>query len=163
MNAPSLMKRNYTLLFVLAVVAVFYLWRYRSAPDIPLATISITTSDGKTDNLLNALEDSSVVVCYASWCGPCLKELRWLKEAYPTLHQAGIHFYCLSDDSAEKMDVMRANMPAGIEFIHVESLKELGIFTIPATFFIYKKNIIDKQLDAIDWREHQQIINRFNS
>jgi hypothetical protein len=61
------------------------------------------------------------------------------------------------------MDVMRANMPAGIEFIHVESLKDLGIFTIPATFFIYKKTIIDKQLDAIDWREHQPIINRFNS
>lgn len=157
------MKLNRTLIFVGIVVVLFYLWRYRRAPDIQLGTISITRADGTNDNLFNALEDSSVVVCYASWCGPCLKELRWLKEAYPTLHQAGIHFYCLSDDSTEKMDVMRANMPAGIEFIHVGSLKDLGIFTIPATFFIYKKNIIDKQLDAIDWREHQPIINRFNS
>lgn len=156
-------KRNRTLLIVLAVVAVFYLWRYRRAPDIDLAEIRYTAQSGAEDNLLNTLADSSVVVCYASWCGPCLKELRWLKEAYPGLSQAGIHFYCLSDDSEDKMEVMRANMPAGIRFIHINSLKDLGVYTIPATFFIHKKTIINKELDAIDWREHQAIINRFNT
>ncbi len=157
------MKVNYTLVFVLAAVAIFYFWRYRRVPDIALDKVSVTLANGSTDNLLNHCADSSIVICYASWCGPCLKELRWLKESYSFYPEHGIHFYCLTDDSYEKVDVMRANMPAGIEFIHVGSLKDLGIFTIPATFFIYKKNIIDKQLDAIDWREHQQIINRFNS
>ena len=45
------MKLNRTLIFVGIVVVLFYLWRYRRAPDIPLATISITRADGTTASL----------------------------------------------------------------------------------------------------------------
>ena len=40
------MKRNYTLLIVLAAVAVFYFWRYRRAPEIAPSTISVTNAMG---------------------------------------------------------------------------------------------------------------------
>ena len=155
------MKVNYTLVFVLAAVAVFYFWRYRRVPDIALDKVSVTLANGSTDNLLNHCADSSIVICYASWCGPCLKELRWLKESYSSYPEHGIHFYCLTDDSQEKVEVMNDNMPADIEFIRVPSLKELGIYTIPATFFIRNKTITEKQLDAIDWRAHQEILHQF--
>ncbi len=157
------MKRNYTLLFVLAAVAVFYYWRYRRAPEIDPSTISVTNSTGETSNLNTLLTDSSIVICYASWCGPCLKEIRSLKTHFEAYRNTGIQFFCITDDAPEKIEVMRANMPAEITFLHTRSLKEIGIYSIPASFFLLNNQIIDKRLEAIDWQDRQSILESFNN
>jgi thiol-disulfide isomerase/thioredoxin len=157
------MKRNYTLLFVLAAVAVFYFWRYRRAPEIDPTNISVTNAVGETSTLNTLLSDSSIVICYASWCGPCLKEIRSLKTHFDAYRNTGIQFYCITDDPQEKIEVMRANMPAEITFLHTHSLKEIGIYSIPASFFFLNNQIIDKQLEAIDWQDQQPILESFNN
>jgi thiol-disulfide isomerase/thioredoxin len=157
------MKRNYTLLFVLAAVAVFYFWRYRRAPEIDPTNISVTNAVGETSTLNTLLSDSSIVICYASWCGPCLKEIRSLKTHFDAYRNTGIQFYCITDDPQEKIEVMRANMPAEITFLHTASLKEIGIYSIPASFFFLNNQIIDKQLEAIDWQDQQPILESFNN
>ena len=157
------MKRNYTLLFVLAAVAVFYFWRYRRAPEIDPTSISVTNAVGETSTLNTLLSDSSIVICYATWCGPCLKEIRSLKTHFDAYRNTGIQFYCITDDAPEKIEVMRANMPAEITFLHTHSLKEIGIYSIPASFFFLNNQIIDKRLDAIDWQDQQSILESFNN
>ena len=157
------MKRNYTLLFVLAAVAVFYFWRYRRAPEIDPTSISVTNAVGETSTLNTLLSDSSIVICYATWCGPCLKEIRSLKTHFDEYRNTGIQFYCITDDAPEKIEVMRANMPAEITFLHTHSLKEIGIYSIPASFLFLNNQIIDKRLDAIDWQDQQSILESFNN
>ena len=157
------MKRNYTLLFVLAAVAVFYFWRYRRAPEIDPTSISVTNAVGETSTLNTLLSDSSIVICYATWCGPCLKEIRSLKTHFDAYRNTGIQFYCITDDAPEKIEVMRANMPAEITFLHRHSLKEIGIYSIPASFLFLNNQIIDKRLEAIDWQDQQSILESFNN
>lgn len=156
------MKKNYTLLFVLAAVAIFYFWRYRTAPNIDASTINVTDASGTSTKLESLLSDSSVVICYASWCGPCLKEIRSLKTHFESYRGTGIRFYCVTDDSPEKIEVMRANMPTDITFLHTKSLKEIGVYTIPASFFYLNNQLIDKRLDAIDWQDKNSIIESYN-
>jgi hypothetical protein len=157
------MKKNYTLLFVLAVIAIFYFWRYRRAPEIETSTIMVTDALGGTTTLQSLLSDSSIVICYASWCGPCLKEIRSLKEHFSEYDQTGIRFYCVTDDTPEKIAVMRANMPSDIAFLHTASLNEMGVYTIPASFFYLNNELIDKRLDAIDWQDKTSILETFNA
>ena len=157
------MKRNYTLLFVLAAVAVFYFWRYRRAPEIDPTSISVTNAVGETSTLNTLLSDSSIVICYATWCGPCLKEIRSLKTHFDAYRNTGIQFYCITDDAPEKIEVMRANMPAEITFLHTHSLKEIGIYSIPASFLFLNNQIIDKRLEAIDWQDQQSILESFKN
>jgi thiol-disulfide isomerase/thioredoxin len=157
------MKKNYTLLIVLAAVAVFYFWRYRTAPEIDSSAITVTDQLGKTTALQAVLSDSSVVICYASWCGPCLKELRSLKTHFEEFRDTGIRFYCITDDSPEKIEVMRANMPSEITFLHTASLNEIGIYTIPASFFYLHNQLIEKRLDAIDLQDKNAILESFNN
>jgi len=157
------MKKNYTLLFVLAAVAIFYFWRYRRAPEIDALAIQVTDASGKMSALQTLLSDSSVVICYASWCGPCLKEIRSLKTHLESYRETGIRFYCITDDAPEKIEVMRANMPGEITFLNTASLKEIGIYTIPASFFYLNNQLIDKRLDAIDWQNKASILKSFNT
>jgi len=157
------MKRNYTLVIVLAAVAVFYFWRYRRAPEIDPSSISVTNAVGETSTLNTLLSDSSIVICYATWCGPCLKEIRSLKTHFDAYRNTDIQFYCITDDSQDKIEIMRANMPAEITFLHTHSLKEIGIYSIPASFLFLNNQIIDKRLEAIDWQDQQSILESFNN
>jgi hypothetical protein len=92
-----------------------------------------------------------------------LKEIRSLKEHFSEYDQTGIRFYCITDDTPEKIAVMRANMPSTIAFLHATSLNEMGVYTIPASFFYLNNELIDKRLDAIDWQDKTSIIETFNS
>jgi len=157
------MKRNYTLLIVLAAVAIFYFWRYRRAPEIEASSIIVTDAAGNAVPLETLLSDSSVVICYATWCGPCLKEIRSLKTHFDSYRETGIRFYCITDDSPEKIEVMRSNMPTEITFLHAASLNDMGIYTIPASFFYLNNQLIDKRLDAIDWQDKTTILKSFNT
>ena len=157
------MKKNYTLFIVLAAVAVFYFWRYRTAPEIDSSAITVSDSLGKTSTLNDLLSDSSIMICYASWCGPCLKELRSLKTHFEEFRGTGIRFYCITDDSPEKIEVMRANMPTEITFLHTASLNDIGIYTIPASFFYLHNQLIEKRLDAIDLQDKNAILESFNN
>jgi hypothetical protein len=157
------MRKNYTLFVVLAAVAVFYFWRYRTAPSIDSSAIIVIDAVGNSSTLQSLLSDSSVVICYASWCGPCLKELRSLKTHFEEYRDSGIRFYCITDDSPEKIEVMRANMPSEITFLHTTSLNEIGIYSIPASFFYLHNQLIEKRLDAIDLRDKNAILESFNN
>jgi thiol-disulfide isomerase/thioredoxin len=140
---------------------LFYIWRYRRAPELELAEITTEDNIGQVHQLDQILSDSAVVLCYASWCGPCLKELRSLKTNWHLYANSGIRFYCITDDSPDKIEVMRNSMPESITFLHIRSLKDIGIYTIPATYFCLNRKVVDKQLEAIDWpNENIQI--KFN-
>ena len=156
------MKSRYTLLFVVVATAIFYLWRYRRAPEINPSDIQVETAESARVPLNTLLADSSIVICYASWCGPCLKELRTLKQTHAFYAETGVRFFCITDDSPDKIEVMRANMPAGITFLRVNSLKEMGIYTIPASFFILENEVVDKQLDVLDLQQQAKILESFN-
>jgi hypothetical protein len=157
------MEKNYTLLVVLAAVAIFYFWRYRTAPSIDSSTVIVTDASGNSTTLQSLLSDSSIVICYASWCGPCLKEIRSLKTHFESYRETGIRFYCITDDAPDKMEVMRTNMPTDITFLHTVSLKEIGVYTIPASFFFLNNQLIGKRLDAIDWQDKNNILESFNT
>ncbi len=157
------MKNKSTWLIVLAVVLVFYWWRYRRAPELELDTITVTDGIGNTHSLQSVLADSSIVLFYASWCGPCLKELRELKNHYADYESTGVRIFCVTDDAPEKIEVMRANMPSSIYFLHTASLQGIGIYTIPASYSVLKGKITDKQLSALDWQRKKEIIETFNT
>ena len=157
------MKVNHTLLIVLLAAGIFYLWRYQHAPDITIAELSVSDESNQTQPLQALLTDSSVVLFYASWCGPCLKELRTLKNSLAPYDSAGVHFYCITDDSPEKIAVMRANMPTSMRFLHIASLKEAGIYSIPATYFLLHRNVIDKMIGAPDWQQSNERIRTFKN
>jgi thiol-disulfide isomerase/thioredoxin len=144
------------------VSAVFYILRYRRAPEINPSDIQVETASSAIVTLNTLLADSSIVICYASWCGPCLKELRMLKASHALYADSGVRFFCITDDSSDKVEVMRANMPAGITFLRVNSLKDIGIYTIPASFFILQNEIVDKQLDVLDLPQQAKILESFN-
>jgi AhpC/TSA family len=60
---------------------LFYYFRYQTVTEIETADIQVIDSNGSNVSLNQLIGDKPTVVhFYASWCGPCLKELPALSE-----------------------------------------------------------------------------------
>jgi thiol-disulfide isomerase/thioredoxin len=150
--------KKYGLLLLFIGIAVFYVLRYKRTPNIQTEEIILRASDGQQVLLSNQLQGNTVIHFYASWCGPCRAEMAEIRNHYASLREKGLHFIFITDDEQEKVEFLQQQMPHEIQFFQIESLKSIGIYSIPATYFYNeKKEMIKKHLGAISWADEKAV------
>ena len=144
----SYLKKNIFFLVLIIGMVVFYWVRYRVAPNIEFAETKAFDRNGKELFLGNELKQPTILHFYASWCGPCLGELRSLKNRVAFLESQGVKIILVTDDNPANIENIASTLPSTIVIYRVEKLAALGIHTIPTTYFIdsagkTKKKIVD--------------------
>ena len=119
--------------------------------------VSAKSIEGKTIELDAVLKKNEYVLLefWASWCGPCLKEVPHMKKAYQEFNEKGFEIFSISLDDERKLWVGASEqiMPP---WINVSDLKaydspatiKYGVQIIPRNFLLDKKG----QIIAIDLR-----------
>lgn len=120
-------------------VVWFYASRYYFTPKLEWNLRYLNESGEERD--LSELGGKPLIVhFYASWCGPCIREMPVLAKEYSMLQSMGYEVVCLTDDSSEAIEKMKKALPSELPVYRLkESLKDAGIYNIPQTF-IYGKN-----------------------
>jgi len=122
--------------------------------------INLPTPEGK-QVALSSLKGKIVVIDFwASWCGPCRKEMPELVTLYQTFKDRGLEIYGVSlDDNADAWKTAIAH--DNIKWIQVSDLKKwdgevvvkYGIEEIPQTILLDREGkIIAKGMDPLDLR-----------
>lgn len=86
---------------------------------------------------------------WASWCGPCLSDIPYLKKTYENYHKYGFEIFAVSLD-INKEDWLKAIEQKNLNWNHVTELKShgntaeliYGVSGIPDNFLIDEKGII---------------------
>ena len=116
----------------------------------------LTSPEGKEIKLSETVRKNKYTLLdfWASWCGPCMAELPYLKAAYADYHDRGFEIYGVSYDK-EGVAWRNAISKGEMNWIHVSALKWwecptralYGVNAIPCNFLIDKKgNIVARNL-----------------
>ncbi|MDA9628341.1 TlpA family protein disulfide reductase [Flavobacteriaceae bacterium] len=123
-------------------------------------TTFVDLNDNKVN--LRSYKGKKIVINYwATWCGPCIKEMPGLKRAEEILKNHNYTFLLVSDETISKISTFKNIKKFDFNFLKsVESNEMLGIYSLP-TSHIFDENgkKIETIVGTITW-DSKQIINK---
>ncbi|MDB5150002.1 MAG: Thiol-disulfide isomerase or thioredoxin [Mucilaginibacter sp.] len=113
--------------------------------------------DTKAVNLVDSTKKLNMVIFWASWCGPCRREIPSLKRIITQFNKDDVRFVSVSVD-AKKEDWLLAMKQEDMawqqliipqqQFTKAQAQYNLG--SIPKVYLVNNKNVVVKKIDGFD-------------
>ena len=148
------------LFFVLAVAGFLYK-RYRIPPSIDLPVIALTDLSGHQVSLSSYAGHPLFISFFATWCGPCMRELPELADLQSKLSDQKLRIVCICDEPIEKLQALQERFGDRLILLHSEkSFHDIKIYTYPTNYIFNAKGLkVYEQVNPEDW-ESTDVINR---
>ncbi len=137
---------------ILLGVGVFFFFRYKTVPKLVQDEIVVVDSLNVQHRLSDLTAGITIVHFYASWCGPCLKELPEIKAFKETPLGQKINFVFITEDKESVVKTFRERY--GFNIYRVNKLKEANIYSIPVSYLLNSNHeVVKSDLGSWNWKE----------
>ncbi|MDB5281617.1 MAG: thiol:disulfide interchange protein TlpA [Bacteroidota bacterium] len=138
------MRKLVSALFFLLVIAIaaFFYNRYRIAPKIDFAAVTLTNLEGKPVAIDDFKDKKRFINFFATWCGPCMNEMPAMDKAASDLKNEDFVFICISDEPIERLMPLHERVPSLVILHSNKKFKEIGIFSFPTSYVLDSKGDI---------------------
>lgn len=118
-----------------------------------LPNVSLKDINGRTVNIskYNSSDKPVIVSFWATWCGPCIKELKAIKEVYPQWQKEfGVELVAVSIDDAKTRNRVKPQVSgAGWDYTILldenhELKRAMNVANVPYTVIMYKGKVMFK-------------------
>lgn len=132
------------------------------------ADIKLKNNKGDYDSIGTKNAKATLVVFWASWCGPCRKEIPFLKELYANYQKMGLEICSISIDTNEDywQSAIHQEKLSWQQFIAIDSTriymdKQYNIAAIPKTYlYDENKNLVNKFLGLEDAEKMKKAVEK---
>ena len=112
---------------------------------------------------LNLFSNKKIILNYwATWCGPCVKEMPDLMIAEKKLKDSDVSLFLVSDEDVSVISKFVDNNPYTLNFLKSNVSNEmLGVYSLPTTIlFDNKGNKVETIVGVLDFSD-ENLINKF--
>ena len=112
---------------------------------------------------LNLFSNKKIILNYwATWCGPCIKEMPDLMIAEKKLKDSDVSLFLVSDEDVSVISKFVDNNPYTLNFLKSNVSNEmLGVYSLPTTIlFDNKGNKVETIVGVLDFSD-ENLINKF--
>jgi peroxiredoxin len=159
------MKKNVWAIVFIAIIglclAVFFYKKYKIPPAIDLPEIALTNLKGEKVNLRSYAGDPLFLSFFATWCGPCVREIPELLDMQAKLSDQRLQLVFISDEPVERLQSFSAHFGNRIVVLHSDRpFHDIGIYTYPTNYIFDAtgKKVYEK-VDPDDWRDTGKVKN----
>ena len=127
---------------------------------IQLKTLFVDLNNNQVD-LIQYKGKRIVLNYWATWCGPCIKEMPSLKRAEKILQDHNYIFLLVSDEKIKNISQFKNNKSFDFNFLKsAKSIETYGVYSLP-TSYIFNENgkKIETIVGTITW-DSEQIIEK---
>lgn len=140
------------LILAAVIVGAFFYKRYNVPPAVDIPHLAVTDLNGQQVSLASYSGKPLFISFFATWCGPCMRELPELVALQDQLHGQRLTVICISDDPISKLRVVDQLYAGRLVILHTESLHDAGIYTYPTNYiFNADGRKIYSQVNAESW------------
>jgi thiol-disulfide isomerase/thioredoxin len=135
-------------------VSVFFVLRYKTVQTLQQDSVVVTDRSGVQHKLSELTSGITMVHFYASWCGPCLKELPEIQKFMNTPLGKQINFVFITEDREDVANVYRERY--GFNIYRVNKLKDANVYSIPVSYLLNENHeVVKSDLGEWDWNKNE--------
>lgn len=156
------MGNKVTWVVALAVVGVllFLYKRYKIPPELKKDKLTLLDEFGQQIDSPLHQEGTHIIVVWATWCPPCVREMPLLEVVYQQYKEdAHVKFWLVSDENIQKQLSFKENKNITMPLYRLSSgrMQDLGVYSIPCTFIYKDGEVVLKKLGQ--WTSKKELIN----
>ncbi len=98
--------------------------------------IELKDMNGQPINLSEYRGKTIFINFWATWCGPCIKEMPSIERVSNVLKESEIEFLIASNETVEQIQSFKTKRNLNLHYVQLQNLEALGIPALPTTYII---------------------------
>lgn len=120
--------------------------------------IELKTLEGQPIDLTQHEDETIFINFWATWCGPCIKEMPSLERMEEALKDEPVVFYYASIETKNQIESFKKSRGFNLNFVQqITPLPDLDIYALPTTYLIKNGEIVYGMTGSTDWDDPKLI------
>lgn len=120
--------------------------------------VKLTELNGAEINLADFEGKAVFINFWATWCGPCIKEMPTIEKAQAALKDKDVVFLMASNEDVDEIREFTERRPLDLRFVRLLNMEELNIPALPTTFIYDREGTLKfSETGTRDWSKPENI------
>lgn len=114
----------------------------KSVGVVGLDDVKLSTLTGESIDINDFADKVVFINFWATWCGPCIKEMPTIEKAQALMKDKGVVFLLASNEELDQIRRFSEKHDYNFRYVQLNNMEELKISTLPTTYIFDSEGVL---------------------